>query len=329
MWRLYFLVFEGPYRGKEQVAHPHESPWNMWVPLAILAALALVAGFIGMPHVISHPLHLPEKVAGFLPWWLSHSVKPVFEGEHGIQVLPHLSVATEWILMACATASGLIGIGLAYWLYAKGPSEKVARWTADGAGNALYRASLNKLWVDELYEIILIKPFRFLARGLFEVVDRFMIDTVVVNGSAMAVSTFSRISRWIQNGMVQRYLVGVVIGTAAIFLWTSRADHPGFTWKAVPAGVEFTAEPGNGLRKDSLVQWDFDGDGTPDEGATGRVIVKRPGEIGSRVTLYVSDPVWGEKDKDGKPVEWRKVTRKVTVPDAPAPKPNASAGGVP
>ena len=81
-----------------------------------------------------------------------------------------------------------------------------------------------------------------------------MIDTVLVNGSAFAVATFSRVSRWVQNGMVQRYMVGIVIGTAAIFLWTSRADHPGFTWKRVPAGIEFTAEPGNGLRKDAEVR---------------------------------------------------------------------------
>lgn len=160
------------------------------------------------------------------------------------------------------------------------------------------------------------KPFRFVARGFFEIIDRFMIDTVLVNGLGFAVHTFSRVSRWVQNGMVQRYLVGVVIGAAAIFLWTSRADDPSFSWRAVPAGVEFTAKPGNGLRKDSVVQWDFDGDGRPDEGATGKVIVKRRGEIASRVTLFIADPVWGKKGPDGKPKEWRRVTRKVELPAA-------------
>jgi NADH-quinone oxidoreductase subunit L len=325
MWRLYFLVFSGPYRGKEHVAHPHESPVNMTGPLVILAVLALGAGYIGMPHVFPH---LPGS--SFLPEWLAHSVKPVFHGEHGIQVLPHLSVATEWILMGAATAAGLLGIGLAAYFYRNGPSPAIERWTADGAGKALYDASLNKLWVDEIYEAVLIKPFRFVARGLFEIVDRFMIDTVVVNGLGYAVQTFSRVSRWIQNGMVQRYLVGVVIGAAAIFLWTSRADEPSFSWRAVPAGVEFTAQPGNGLRKDSIVKWDFDGDGRPDDGATGTVIVKRRGEVASRVTLFIADPVWGKKTPDGEPKEWRKVTRKVELPAAlSSALGDAAAGGAP
>ncbi len=327
MWRLYFLVFEGPYRGAAQVAHPHESPWTMVGPLVVLAALAVVAGFIGVPHVMPHHHYMT-----FLPEWLGHSVKPVFQGEHGMQVLPHLSKATEWILMGAATAAGLIGIGLAAALYRKGPSEQVARWTADGSGKALLRASHDKLWVDELYEAVLVKPFRFLARGLFEVVDRFMIDTVLVNGLGFAMTTFSRISRWIQNGQVQRYMVGIVIGTVAIFLWTSRADHPSFTWRAVPAGVEFTASPGHGVRKDAQVRWDFDGDGRPDDGATGSVVIKRRGEVASRVTLFIADPVWGKKGPDGKPREWTKVTRKVELPaEVPSavPAPNAAAGGTP
>jgi hypothetical protein len=302
----------------------------MWVPLVLLAFLSIFAGFIGVPHVVSHLVGAPESVTNFLPSWLGHSVEPMFQGSGGkLQVLPHLSVTTEWILMGAASAAGLIGIGVANGLYGKGPSKHVERFTADGAGQGLYQASLNKLWVDELYEAAIVKPFRALARGLFEIVDRFMIDTVLVNGSAFAVSTFSRLSRWIQNGMVQRYLVGIVIGTAAIFLWTSRADDPGFTWKQVPAGVEFTAEPGHGLRQDAAVRWDFDGDGKIDDDAAGRVIVRRPGEIASRVTMFVSDPVWGKKDGEGKPVEWRKITRKVTLPGTPAAEPGATAGGVP
>jgi NADH-quinone oxidoreductase subunit L len=294
-------------------------------PLVVLAVLALGVGYIGMPHVFPHLPH-----SSFLPEWLAHSVKPVFHGDKGIQVLPHLSVATEWILMGAATAAGLLGILLAAAFYRNGPSKRIERWTSDGAGKALYDASYNKLWVDEIYDVILIRPFRYLARGLFEIVDRFMIDTVLVNGLGFAVQTFSRVSRWIQNGMVQRYMVGIVIGAAAIFLWTSRADDPGFSWRAVPAGIEFSAEPGNGLRKDAVVRWDFDGDGQPDPGATGNVIVKRRGEIASRVTLFIADPVWGKKGLDGEPKEWRRVTKKVDLPAAVSVAPDgAAAGGAP
>ena len=307
MWRLYFLVFEGEYRGKDQVAHPHESPINMTGPLMVLAVLALVAGFIGVPHVFPH-----ANFMTFFPEWLSHSVKPMWTEDGHASVLPHLSKAVEWGLMGVATLVGLLGIGLAYALYGKGPSPWVERFTASEPGRGLYEASKNKLWVDEVYEAILIRPFRALARGTFEIIDRFMIDTVVVNGSAFVVKTFSRIASWFQNGQVQRYLVGVVVGAAAIFLWTSRAEHPTFKYRWTADGIEFRAEPGHGLRRDARVAWDFDGDGAPDPGETGRQVTKKVGEVGRRVTMFVADPVFG--DKQSKPPSWRKVTRNVVVP---------------
>ena len=312
MWRLYFLVFEGPYRGKEIVHHPHESPASMTGPLVVLASLALIAGFIGLPHVFPH--------AGFMtffPEWLSHSVRPMWAHDGHASVLPHLSAGLEWGLMAVATAVGLLGIGLAYVLYGKGPSPWVDRFTSSEPGRGLYEASKHKLWVDEAYEAAIIRPFRALARGTFEIVDRFMIDTVVVNGSGFVVSTFSRIARWFQNGQVQRYLVGVLVGAAAIFLWTSRAEHPSFKYRWTGDGIEFKAEPGHGLRKDARVAWDFDGDGQPDPGETGKLVTKRVGEVSSRVTMFVADPVFG--DKKSAPPAWRKVTRSIEFPAATPP----------
>ncbi len=312
MWRLYFLVFEGEYRGHDKVAHPHESPINMTGPLVVLAGLALVAGFIGVPHVMSHNQYLT-----FLPEWLSLSVKPMFthveagSTEVVHTVLPHLSAAAEWGLMAVATMVGLLGIGMAYALYGKGPSPWVDRFTS-GSGHGLYAASKNKLWVDEFYDAVLVRPFRALARGTFEIVDRFVIDTVIVNGSAFVVSTFGRIARWFQNGQLQRYMIGIVVGLAAIFLWTGRAEHPTFKYRltADGTGVEFKAEPGHGLRKNARVAWDFglDGDGLPDPGALGMSVTRKVGEVGSRVTMFVADPVFG--DKASKPATWRKVSRR-------------------
>ena len=317
MWRLYFLVFEGKYRGHDQVEHPHESPLAMTGPLMVLAFLAVVAGFIGIPHVI-HVGGTVGDIVHFFPHWIGLSTKPM---EH------ELGTGTTWALLATATGVGLTGIGLAYVLYGKGPSPAVDRFTA-GPGKALYEASKNKLWVDEAYDFLFVRPFRALARGTFEIVDRFMIDTVLVNGSAFAMSMFSRVSRWVQNGQVQRYLVGVVFGAALIFFWTGRTDHPGFTYKAVPGGIEFRAEPGHGLRAGAPVQWDFDGDGKPDPGETAPVVVKAPGDVGAHVTLFVADPVFGDKAKDGQPKYQRRVTRLIKLP-APSTPAAAAAGGVP
>lgn len=322
MWRLYFLVFEGEYRGKAQVAHPHESPINMTGPLMVLAFLALVAGFIGIPHVV-HLSGTLGDIGHFLPEWIGLSTKPMEM---------HLSSGTTYALLGTASVVGLLGIGLAYALYGKGPSKIVDRFTA-GPGKGLYEASKNKLWVDEGYDYAFIRPFRALARGTFAIVDRFIIDTVLVNGAGFVMSLFSRVSRWVQNGQVQRYLVGVVFGAALIFWWTAHDDHPSFSYKAVPGGIEFRAEPGHGLRSGAAVRWDFDGDGQPDPGETAAVVIKRPGDVASRVTLFVVDPVWGETDKEGKPKSLARVTRRVKLPaastEAPATPAASSAGGEP
>ncbi|MBP8811528.1 MAG: NADH-quinone oxidoreductase subunit L [Kofleriaceae bacterium] len=307
MWRLYFLVFEGPYRGAEHVEHPHESPSNMTGPLVVLAGLALIAGFVGIPHVI-HVGGTLGDILHFLPNWVGLSTKPMDL---------HLSSGTTYALLGVASAVGLAGIALAWWLYGRGPSEKVERWTA-GPLRGAYEASKNKLWVDEAYDVVFVRPFRALAKGTFEIVDRFMIDTVVVNGVGFATQTFSRIAQWVQNGQVQRYMVGIVFGAAAIFLWTAREDHPRFSYQAVPGGIEFRAEPGHGIRKDAKVQWDFDGDGKPDPGETSPVVVKRPGDVASRVTLFVYDEVFGANVQRGEPKERLRVTRKVVLPTSAA-----------
>ena len=70
----------------------------------------------------------------------------------------------------------------------------------------------------------IVRPFKVVARGLFEIVDRFVVDTVAVNGSAFVVGIFGRVSRWFQNGNVQRYLVGVVVGGALVFFMTDCRD---------------------------------------------------------------------------------------------------------
>jgi len=141
------------------------------------------------------------------------------------------------------------------------------------------------------------RPFRTVARGLYEVVDRFIIDTVAVNGSAFIVSLFGRLSRWVQNGQVQRYLAGVVIGAALVFLISDCGRKPSFSYKLVDGEYKFTAEPGAGVGgAGARLRWDLDGNGKPDTDPSGnliedRVVRIRAGEVGTHVTLWIEDPI--------------------------------------
>ncbi len=319
MWRLYFLVFSGEERS-EAARHAHESPLSMTVPLIVLAFLASVAGFLGIPHA-AHSLGVPTDLIGT---WLRPSL--MMEWNNGVaesakvEILGEHSASTVGVLMAVATALGLAGIGLAWMFYGRGPSKSVERWVA-GPLARLHDLSKNKLYVDEIYEAALVRPFRLLARGTLEIVDRFVIDTVVVNGSALAVSMFGRMARWVQNGQVQRYLVGVVLGAVAIFVVTDCRHAPSFVYREVDGFIELEARPGEGVSSaNAKLRWDLDGDGQPDRDVSGEAGLRSAakqrvmaGEVGSKVTLWIEDPVSKETVT---------VTREIRLAE-----PSGAAGG--
>src|SRR4030095_5902274 len=80
----------------------------------------------------------------------------------------------------------------------------------------LYRVVANKFYVDEIYDFTIVRPLRGIAYVCWKVIDALLIDLVLVRGSALVVDLFGRVMRWTQNGDVQRYVVGVIVGTAAI-----------------------------------------------------------------------------------------------------------------
>ena len=291
MWRLYFLVFGGEER-TEEAKHAHESPFSMTVPLMVLAFFATVVGFLGLPH-LEHT-HLPG-ITHSLSSWLEPSVAANWYNPGDTTGLIHGEVhdGTLMVLMGIALMIGVIGIAIAWALYGRGPSPTVTRLVDHGPLEGAYIASKNKLWFDEIYDVIIVRPFRAVARGLFEVVDRFIIDTVAVNGSAFVVGLFGRVSRWVQNGNVQRYLVGLVIGAAAVFLVTDCHQKPSFIYRFEGNNGEMLhlhAEPGAGIVGSSAkLRWDTDGDGQPDH--EGRDVTIRAGEAAAKITLFIDDPI--------------------------------------
>jgi NADH-quinone oxidoreductase subunit L len=244
MWRLYFLVFSGESRADAHTqAHIHESPWIMTGPLVVLAIGTTVIGFFGVPHVFPVPSFVAQWFEGVFP--------------------PHepASHALTWILMAVATGLAIVGIAVAAALYRNGPEG--ARGVVSRLGD-LKELVYNKFYVDELTDLI-VRGYRAFARVTFNVIDRFVIDLVLVNGSAVVVGAFGRLARAYQNGDVQRYLLAMLIGLAAIVYFATRSDG-GFTAVEEPGHtMRFAADVGDGVeRKGAKIEWDFTGDDRPD-----------------------------------------------------------------
>jgi NADH-quinone oxidoreductase subunit L len=74
--------------------------------------------------------------------------------------------------------------------------------------------------VDELYDAVVVGPLKKVAHALWRFVDAFVIDGLLVNGTARAVAAFGSVFRVLQNGDAQRY-AAVIAVAAAVILWTA------------------------------------------------------------------------------------------------------------
>jgi NADH-quinone oxidoreductase subunit L len=195
------MVFHGHCRADDHVrAHIHESPGVMTVPLAILAFGSIFAGWVGTPEYLWHS-----------PWedWLS----PVFGAAQDIH---HEALATEIFLMLLTLVIVALGILLAYLAY--GRPGRLAERAASLAGGGPYRVLLNKYYVDELYDLLMVRPFTIVSGWLAQIFDPRIIDGAV-NGIANGARGLSARWRGMQSGDIQHYLIGFVAGTLALLAY--------------------------------------------------------------------------------------------------------------
>jgi NADH-quinone oxidoreductase subunit L len=198
MFRLLFMTFHGDSRVEpDRLAHVHESPPVMTIPLIVLAVFSVIGGWIGLPEGLlwgdAFRRFLTPVVGPFTPE-VAHAVSPL-------------------ALSAVATASSLIGLGFAYVLYIRNPAlpgliaERV---------RGLYVLLLHKYYIDELYNLIVTRPLFWgstyaLQRG----VDSFVIDGIV-EGAGLTVATGGEITRRVETGNVQHYALAYLLGAIAI-----------------------------------------------------------------------------------------------------------------
>ena len=202
MFRLYILCFRGESRlAAEAEHHLHESPPSMIVPLVVLAALAVVGGWIGLP--MQEGGHLLER-------WL----RPVFEGGSPAPGAAHheLSPASEWILIAVSVAAAAAGIAAAFQLYLRRPA---AAGALQQRYARVHRLLLHKYWVDEIYDSTVVRFFAWLAGWFWRFWDEKIVDGTV-NGIAYVFEGASAVLRLFQTGFVGTYALFFTLGVAVL-----------------------------------------------------------------------------------------------------------------
>jgi NADH-quinone oxidoreductase subunit L len=203
IFRLLFVAFYGKSRlDKKTEKQIHESPRVMVVPLVILAVLAVVGGYIGLPwswglgNAIDHFLH------------------PVFADVSPLMPLSD-SLFVDLMLILVTVLATAIGFFFAYWLYIRrwGRAE---RWTK--SAQRLYDLVYSKYYVDEAYTKTIVEPLRLLGGFLAETVEVRGIDRAV-DGLAQLVGLAGEGLRRLQTGLVRNYALVMLAGVVLVLAY--------------------------------------------------------------------------------------------------------------
>ena len=216
---------------------PEEVSWRMWLPVSILAGLAVVGGFLNYPESL-HRI-LPIVPAELFTKWIEPILYQVAPAAHGEHVPP----AMEYGLMAWATLVWAPGaMLLAWWMYKVDPSWSRAKAFVTRFPRVFEWVNA-KYYVDEFYEAALIGPIKRLSAQFWSFdtwvvdgmvngaarftvlwadsmhwVDQWIVDGAV-NGVAWLVQQVSLLFRRLQSGRVQHYAFVMFLGFLVFAFW--------------------------------------------------------------------------------------------------------------
>ncbi|HEU5046964.1 MAG TPA: NADH-quinone oxidoreductase subunit L [Rickettsiales bacterium] len=199
-WRLLFMTFHGKPRASHDVMHHvHESPAVMLVPLLLLAAGAIAAGYIGR-NMLGMVAPEGEFWAGAIKFSESHNVLEA--AEH----IPHWAGQLPGLV-------GISGITLAFVFYILAPSipHKLAE-----AFRPIYLFLLNKWYFDEAYDVIFVQTAKRFGAHLWKFWDTKVIDGLGPNGAAWVSAQFGKCASRLQTGYLYHYAFAMLIGLVFI-----------------------------------------------------------------------------------------------------------------
>jgi NADH-quinone oxidoreductase subunit L len=179
--------------------HPHESPYSMLIPLALLSVGAVLAGFV------FHGAFISEGEGAFWKGSVAFS-------EHLIHAMHEVPVWVKWAPFGVMTT----GLLTAYYAYIVNPGFPAAFTAQIGP---LYRFLLNKWYFDELYNAVFVKPAMVLGRLFWNVGDIGIIDRFGPNGAAWVVARSSRIAVRLQSGYLNSYALVMLVGLVGAVSW--------------------------------------------------------------------------------------------------------------
>ena len=196
-WRLMFLVFEGkPREPKEVLAHAHEPPWTMGVPLILLALGALLLGVL------------------FSHFFIGDGQEEFWRGSLVTHAEPHQEMPS-WVL-AAPTLAMAAGFATAWYFYITNP---LVPFGLSKRFRGAYLFLLNAWYFDALYDAIFVRPAKWLGRFLWKTGDGTVIDGIGPDGVAARVIDITNRVVKLQSGYIFHYAFAMLIGVALLITY--------------------------------------------------------------------------------------------------------------
>lgn len=237
-----FRAFFRTFHGQELVPveagrHAHESPWIMLGPLVVLAAASVAVGpvfgptgwFEGFlsktPGLAAAAEHAPHALAETAHD--AHALAPTGQDAHALSAghgahalaagqITHTLTAghdAHTLVAVWSTLAALAGIGGAMLLYL-GPAAPLQAAVAAARTLGLYALSYRKVFFDELYGLVLVRPLRGLA-AFAAWLDRYVIDCLA-DLVGLIPQAAGALLRDVQTGFIPWYASAMMLGVLAL-----------------------------------------------------------------------------------------------------------------
>jgi NADH-quinone oxidoreductase subunit L len=198
-WRLIFKTFHGEPHDQEHYEAAHEAPLWILIPLGVLGIGSIAAGF-----------PFKELFAG-------HGVEEFFR--ESVKMNPHIIQDMHEIPESIATLPTVmmvVGFLVSWLFYIRRPYLPVELANQQPL---LYKFLLNKWYFDELYDLIFVRPTKWIGRFLWKVGDGKIIDGFGPDGVSARVLDVTRNAVKLQTGYLYHYAFAMLIGVAGFITW--------------------------------------------------------------------------------------------------------------
>jgi len=201
-WRLLIMAFHGtPRASAEVMAHVHESPRVITVPLFVLSIGAIFSGWLGYELFVGHDM------ARF--WGDAIFILPTNQAMENAHHVP------TWVkLLPIVLASSGVFLAVLFYVVWTDMPAKISQWF-----RPVHALFFNKWYFDELYDAVFVRPAVRIGRTLWQRGDRDTIDGFGPDGLSAFVYRLSGACSRLQTGFVFHYAFAMLIGVVVLVSW--------------------------------------------------------------------------------------------------------------